>query len=105
VVENAVDDVWFGDERDYAHLCAAGTIWRFVLVSGMKPVTIGLVLGIGASLAATRLLRSQVYDVNTLNPIAFLLPTAVFTLAGLCACAVPSVRASKVDPVGLLRSE
>jgi len=81
------------------------SIWRFVLLHGMRPVITGLAMGVAISLAVTHLLESQVYGVNTLNPLAFLLPTLGFTVAGLLACSVPSLKASRVDPVGLLRSE
>jgi predicted permease len=81
------------------------SIWRFVLLRGMRPVILGLVMGVAISLAVTRLLDSQIYGVSTLNPFAFLLPTLGFTVAGLLACSVPSLKASRVDPVGLLRSE
>ncbi len=80
-------------------------IWRFALVRGMRPVLIGSALGIGVSLAATRLLESQVYGVNTLNTVAFVLPTAGLLAVGLLACLVPSARASSANPVDLLRAE
>jgi len=83
----------------------SGSIWRFVLVRGMRPVSIGLVLGTATSLGATRLLASQVYGVSTLNAFAFLLPLVGFAIVGLVACAVPSARAASVDPVGLLQAE
>ncbi len=82
-----------------------GGIWRFVLRRGMRPVVFGLALGLAVSLAASRLLESQVYGVSTLNPLAFLLPTLSLAAAGLLACIVPGARASAADPVGLLRSE
>ncbi|UCC48715.1 MAG: ABC transporter permease, partial [Gemmatimonadota bacterium] len=82
-----------------------GGIWRFVLARGMRPVVIGLAFGLAVSLAASRLLESQVYGVSTLNLLAFFLPTVGLAAAGLLACLVPGVRASAADPVSLLRSE
>jgi predicted permease len=83
----------------------SGSIWRTVLLRGMRPVAFGLALGLAISLATTRLLESQVHNVSTLSPLAFLLPTIGFTIAGVLACVGPSMRASRVDPVGLLRAE
>jgi hypothetical protein len=83
----------------------SGRIWSFTLHRGMRPVVIGLMLGIGFSMAATRLLESQIYGVGALDPVAFLLPTLGFALAGLLACLVPGARAAAADPVTLLRSE
>ncbi|UCG87584.1 MAG: FtsX-like permease family protein, partial [Gemmatimonadota bacterium] len=82
----------------------SGSIRGFVLARGMRPVILGIALGVVASLGATRLLQSQVYGVNTLNVIAFLIPTVGLTAAGLLACVLPSVKASRVDPVELLRN-
>ena len=83
----------------------SGKIWRFTLVRGMRPVVIGLLLGIALSMAATRFLESQIHGVGALDPLAFLLPTLGFGLAGLLACLIPGARAVAVDPVSLLRSE
>jgi hypothetical protein len=82
-----------------------GSIRTIVLLRGMRPVVIGLALGVAMSLATTRLLESQIHNVSTLSPLAFLLPIFGFTVAGVLACMVPSFRASRVDPVGLLRAE
>jgi putative ABC transport system permease protein len=82
-----------------------GSVWRFVLLRGMRPVAIGLALGLAVSLAASRLLESQVYGVSTLNPLAYLVPVVGLAAVGLLACLVPGARASGADPVILLRSE
>jgi predicted permease len=84
---------------------APGSIWRIVLLRGMRPVLFGLALGLAISLTTTRFLESQIHNVSTLDPLAFLLPTIAFTILGLLACVVPSLKASRVDPVGLLRAE
>jgi putative ABC transport system permease protein len=81
------------------------SIWRFMLFRGMRPVVFGLALGIGISLATTRFLDSQISNVSTLNPFAFLIPTLGFTLLGTLACIMPSVKASRVDPVRILQTE
>jgi putative ABC transport system permease protein len=82
-----------------------GGIWRFVLLRGMRPVAIGLAFGLAISLAASRLLQSQVFGVSTLNLLAYLLPIVGLSIAGLLACLVPGARAAGADPVVLLRSE
>ncbi len=80
-------------------------IWRIVLLRGMRPVVIGIALGIAISLATTRLLESQIHGVSTYDPLAFVVPTLGFTIVGVLACLIPSVKASRVDPVALLRAE
>jgi putative ABC transport system permease protein len=83
----------------------AASIWGFTVSRGMRPVLIGLFLGLVVSLAGTRFLESQIYGVSTLDPLAFLLPTLGFATAGMLACLIPGARASSTDPVKLLRSE
>jgi putative ABC transport system permease protein len=83
----------------------AGRIWKYTLHRGMRPVVIGMILGIGTAMVATRLLGSQIYGVEALDPLAFLLPTIGFGIAGLLACLIPGARAAAVDPASLLRSE
>ncbi len=82
-----------------------GQILGFVVVKGMRPVLIGLVLGIAASAGLTRFLESQVYGTSTLDPLAFLLPSTCFLLASLVACQWPARRATHLDPASVLRSE
>jgi putative ABC transport system permease protein len=83
----------------------SASIWAFAISRGMRPVLIGLVLGLAVALGGTRFLESQIHGVSTLDPLAFLLPTLGFAVAGLVACMVPGARAASTDPVKLLRSE
>jgi len=78
---------------------------RLVLVRGMRPVLVGLGLGLAIALLETRLLASQMYGISALDPVSFLLPVLVLLTAGFLACRVPSGIAAQADPVRLLRSE
>jgi putative ABC transport system permease protein len=80
-------------------------VLRFVVVLGLRPVVVGLTLGIAASAGLTRLLESQVYGVSTLDPWAFLVPSAIFLLAAGVVCRWPAHRAAAVDPASMLRVE
>jgi len=82
-----------------------GEVSRLVLVRGMRPVLIGLALGLVAAVPMTRLLANQVYGVGPLDPVSFLLPCLGLLAAGLVACRAPSRKAAHADPVSLLRSE
>jgi putative ABC transport system permease protein len=76
-----------------------------VVRQGMR--TIGIAIGIGTvgAFGATRLLESQLYGVNSIDPLTFV--AVPLTLAGvaLVACFIPARRASRVDPVVALRSD
>ena len=80
-------------------------VLRQALVEGMTVVMIGLALGLGGAVAATRLVKSVLYDVTATDPLSF--AGAALLLAGvaLLACWVPAWRAAKVDPMIALRRE
>jgi predicted permease len=80
-------------------------IVRLITVQGMTMVGLGILAGVVASLAATRLLRSLLFEVRPSDPVT-LLSTAV-GLAGVAAIAmvVPALRATRIDPIDALRAD
>ena len=52
-----------------------------------------------------RLLRTQLYEIGPLDPISFAAAPAIALAVALAACAVPSWRASALDPAAAIRSE
>jgi len=76
-----------------------------VMREGMAPAGLGLVVGIAAALALTRLLASLVYAVNVTDPATFLTVALVLGLSALLSTYVPSQWATRVDPVEALRAE
>jgi predicted permease len=82
-----------------------GQVVNLILSQGMKLVAIGLVIGLAASAAGTRLLSSLLYQIEPLNPLVFGGVTVLFALVAVLACLLPSLRASRIDPLVALRSE
>jgi ABC-type antimicrobial peptide transport system permease subunit len=76
-----------------------------MLTMGGRLVLIGVVIGVAASLASTRLLRSQLYGVQQADPIAYAAVAVVLSLVALVACYIPARRAAGVDPLVALRLE
>ena len=68
-------------------------------------VLIGLAIGLAGALALTRVMKTLLFEVSALDPLAFTLAAVSMTLVGLFAALVPASRASRVDPVTALRSE
>jgi ABC-type antimicrobial peptide transport system permease subunit len=85
---------------------ADGTdILRMVLRNGVRLVGLGLVIGLAASLAVTRVLASQLWNVSPYDPLTLLLVMALVALVGLAACYFPALRATRVQPMAALRYE
>jgi putative ABC transport system permease protein len=76
-----------------------------MLTMGGRLVIAGLALGIPISLAATRLLRSQLFGVTASDPIAYVAVAIVLIAVALIACYLPARRAAGVDPLIALRQE
>jgi putative ABC transport system permease protein len=76
-----------------------------VLRQGMRTIVIALVIGIGASFAATRVLETQLFGVGRTDPLTFAAVPLLLAIVALAACYLPARRASRVDPVVALRAE
>jgi putative ABC transport system permease protein len=84
---------------------ARSEVLGLILKQGMVLVAIGLVIGFAGSLAATRVLRSLLYETNVYDPVTFAIVPVLLALVSLAACYVPARRAAVVDPMVTLRSE
>jgi putative ABC transport system permease protein len=78
---------------------------RLVVTQGMRPVGIGLVLGLAASLAVNRALKSLLVQVSPNDPTALAVASGILILAALVGCLIPARRATRVDPVIALRHD
>jgi len=81
-----------------------GQIIAMVLSSGLRLLAIGLVIGLAAAACGARLIASLLYFVDPLDPVIFGAAAFLFAGVALVACLVPSMRASRLDPVAALRA-
>jgi predicted permease len=80
-------------------------VLRLVLRGGLKLVAIGVALGLAGSLALTGLLQSLLFGVTAHDPLVFAGNAALlFGVAG-AACLIPAFRATRADPMVVLRAE
>jgi len=83
----------------------AGSVRGLVMQSGMRFILIGIAAGVVIASFLIRLVASQVWGLSTHDPLTLLGVSAVLVAVGLAACYVPSVRATRVDPLVSLRYE
>ncbi len=80
-------------------------VLHMVVNQGMKPVVIGLAIGITSAFALGRLITSQLYEVSAHNPALLAGSTVLLAAIALIACLLPARRATHVDPIQALRAE
>jgi putative ABC transport system permease protein len=78
---------------------------RMVVFQGMKLALVGVILGVGSSLALTRLLSSLLFGVKPWDPTTISLVAILLSAVTLLATYLPARRASRVDPMVALRYE
>jgi predicted permease len=84
---------------------SAGQVRGMVLAGGLRPVAVGLVLGLAAAVATTRFLESLLFGVPATDPATYLAVVAGLGLVGVAASLVPAWSATRVDPMESLRAE
>jgi len=80
-------------------------VLRLILKQGMRPVVIGLAIGIVSAFALGRLIASQLYQVSAHSPALLAGATILLATIALLACLLPARRATHVDPIQALRAE
>lgn len=80
-------------------------ILRRMLVDGLRPALVGLLIGLAASSALVRFIRSMLYHTEPLDPAVFAGVGGMLLLVAIVACLAPAWRASRLDPMQALRTE
>jgi predicted permease len=80
-------------------------ILALVLREGLRPLGIGLGIGLAASLVVNRLLQAELVQVSPSDPLSLTVASIALIAAALLGCLIPTRRAMRVDPVVALRQE
>jgi predicted permease len=78
---------------------------RLVLWDGLKPVVLGLALGLAGAFLLRRSLDRLVYGVTTSDPVTFVALPVLLAIVAVVASLIPALRAARVDPMTALRVE
>ena len=82
-----------------------GDILRLVFAEGLRLVALGIVVGLAAALAVSRLLHSLLFHVGPHDPASYIVVALVLGFVALAATLLPARTAMKTDPMAALRTD
>jgi ABC-type antimicrobial peptide transport system permease subunit len=83
----------------------ARDIQRLILGQTLRPVAVGLLLGVAAAAAVVRFLQSILFGISPYDPLVFIGAPLLMLAIALAAAFLPTRRAVRVDPSAVLRAE
>lgn len=83
----------------------SGQVAGMVVRKGVRLTATGLVIGLAAGAAFAQLLRGLLFGIAPTDPLSFGVIAGILLATGVAACSIPASRASRVDPMVVLREE
>jgi putative ABC transport system permease protein len=83
----------------------ASELFRLVMGQGLRPVALGAAAGVVAALALTDVMRALVFSIEPIDPASYALALAALVAVAAAACALPAARATRVNPIAVLRDQ
>ena len=83
----------------------ARDVLRMVIVEGMWPTAAGIVLGAAGALGLARVLSTMIFGIRPIDPGTYFAVAVLLVFVSLMACMVPAYRATRVQPLKVLRYE
>jgi putative ABC transport system permease protein len=95
--------------REIGLRMALGATWRnvvaMVMARGLALSMLGVIVGAIVARLVTRAMQTLLYEVSTGDTRTYVVVLGVFAMVAIAACAVPSLRAARVDPMEVLRDQ
>jgi putative ABC transport system permease protein len=82
-----------------------GSVLRLIIGQGMRPIFLGIGIGLVSALALSRFIAGLLYGVKPMDPVTYLVVAGIVAVTALLASYFPARRALRVDPVTALRQE
>ena len=83
----------------------ARDVQRLILRQTLRPIAVGLCIGVAVAAAAARLLHSALFGVSPYDPVAFIGAPLLMLAIAAAAALLPTRRAMRINPMSVLRSE
>jgi predicted permease len=80
-------------------------VLKMVVTDGMKPILVGVAIGLAAGVALSRLVASIIFGVPATDPLTFSAVVLILVAVGMLANILPAYRATRIEPVRTLRDE
>jgi predicted permease len=80
-------------------------VLRLMITDGLRPAAVGLILGLGVSVGAARVIRGLLYGAQPLDASVFVAASVLLMVVAAASCVMPALRASRIDPMQALRNE
>ena len=80
-------------------------VLKLMVSDGMKPILVGVAVGLSAALGLSRLVASLIFGVRPTDPLTFAVVAVTLIGVGVLANILPACRATRVEPVRILREE
>jgi putative ABC transport system permease protein len=84
---------------------SARSVCKLILGDALRKVTLGTSIGLIGAWTVSSLLRSFVFEIRPSNPAVYCAVAAFLALVGIIAALVPALRATRVDPLKVLRHQ
>jgi putative ABC transport system permease protein len=78
-------------------------VLQLILRQGLGLAVVGIVLGLAGALALTGVLRSLLFEINPADPVTFVVISLLLAMVVVLACWLPARRATRIDPLIVLR--